>query len=81
MGEVDEVKLDVTAPWTNIALDLMSLILIKAMVNKRARCKVCPLIVFCLGSGATHTEILADYGAQAFICGYERFVARRGRPS
>ena len=38
MGEVDEVKLDVTTPWTNIALDLMAPILIKAMVNKRAQC-------------------------------------------
>ena len=54
---------------------------VKAMVNKRARMKVYPLILVCQATGAVHTQVAHDYSTSAFLLQWDHFVAIRGRPT
>ena len=52
----------------------------QAMVNKRAKTKVYPLLLVCQDTGAVHTQVVYDYSTSAFLIQWDDFVAKRGRP-
>ena len=67
-------------PWTYIALDLMGPMLVKSMVNSRAKMKVWPLAIVCQSTGAVHVQVMHNYGAEAFLLQFSHFTAVRGDP-
>ena len=42
--------------------------------------KVWPIIFVCQSTGAVHSEVMHDYGTQAFLLQWEKFTAVRGVP-
>ena len=68
-------------PFKAICLDFMGSVTVQAMVNKRARMKVYPLILVCQATGAVHTQVAHDYSTSAFLLQWDHFVAVRGRPT
>ena len=51
------------------------------MVNSRAKMKVWPLIIVCMSTGAVHTELCHNYGAEAFLLQWDYFTSIRGDPT
>ena len=70
-----------TKPFTAICLNLLGLVMVKAMVNKRSHMKVWPLLFVCQAMGAMHLEVVHDYGTEALLLQWDHFVALRGTPS
>ena len=68
-------------PFSNICLDLLGPIKVKAMVNKRATMKVWPIIFVCQATGATHYEVMHDYGTEAFLLQWSHFKSICGNPT
>ena len=81
MGNVPEDRLEMgSAPFTWVSLDLMGPVLVKSMVKSRASMKVWPLLLVCRSTGALHTQLMHNYGTEAFLLQWENFVAIRGTP-
>ena len=67
-------------PFTNVGLDLLGPITIKAMVNKRARMKVWVVIFVCLNTKAVSMELAPGYSTNDFMLAYSSYVSQRGEP-
>ena len=67
-------------PFTNVGLDLLGPITIKAMVNKRARMKVWVVIFICLNTKAVSMELAPGYSTNDFMLAYSSYVSQRGEP-
>ena len=65
-------------PWAAICLDLLSPVMVKAMVNKRSHMKAWPLLMVCQVTGTIHLEVMHDYTISTFLLQWRRFVALRG---
>ena len=68
-------------PFSNICLDLLGPIKVRAMTNKRATMKVWPIIFVCQATGATHYEVMHDYGTEAFLLQWRHYRSIRGNPA
>ena len=68
-------------PWPVIFLDLLSPTTVKAMVSKRSRMKVWPLLMVCQVTGTIHMDVMHDYSTTTFLLQWRRFVALRGVPA
>ena len=65
-------------PWTNVCIDLMAPVSVRAMVNSRASMKCWPVVVVCMQTGATHIMLAHNYGTEAFLLQWSGFTALRG---
>ena len=82
MGQLLEERVMIgSLPWTAVCLDLLGLVTVKAMVNKRSWMKVWPLLLMCQMSGAIHLEVMHDYSTVAFLLQWWRFIAVHGCPA
>ena len=79
-GLLEEQTLPGNKPFTMTCLDFMDSVTVKAMVNKRAKTEVYPLLLVCQDTGAVHTQVAYDYSTSAFLIQWDDFVAKRGRP-
>ena len=70
-----------TLPFTTNCLDFMDSVTVKAMLNKRAKTEVYPLLLVCQDTEAVHTQVAHDYSTSAFLIQWDHFVAKRGRPT
>ena len=68
-------------PFTNVGLDLVGPIIVKAMVNKRARMKVWVVIFLCLNTKAVSIELAPGYSTSDFLLAYSTYVSQRGDPA
>ena len=68
-------------PFTNIGIDLLGPIMVKAMVNKRARMKVWVVIFLCLNVKAVSMELAPGYSTSDFLLAFSSHVSQRGEPS
>ena len=68
-------------PFTNIGIDLLGPIMVKAMVNKRARMKVWVVIFVCLNVKAVSMELAPGYSTSDFLLAFSSHVSQRGEPS
>ena len=81
MGDLPEDRFAVgSKPFTWVSLDLMGPTLVKGMVNGRMSMKVWPLVIVCRSTGAVHTQLMHNYGTEAFLLQWDNFVAIRGVP-
>ena len=67
-------------PFTNVGLDLVGPITVKAMVNKRATMKVWVAIFVCLNTKAVSMELSPGYSTTDFLLAYSCHVSLRGIP-
>ena len=65
-------------PLTNVGLDLLGPITIKAMVNKRARMKVWVVIFIWLNTKAVSMELATGYSTNDFMLAYYLCKPERG---
>ena len=68
-----------TAPFTNVTLDFMHPIMVKAINNKRSKLKCFPLVIVCMNTGSLHTMVCTGYSTQDFLLQWESFCALRGQ--
>ena len=68
-------------PFTNIGLDLVGPITVKAMTNKRATLKVWVVLFLCLNTKALSMELAPGYSTHDFLIAYSAYVSCRGIPS
>ena len=81
MGDLPEDRFSLgSSPFTWMSLDLMGPTLVKGVVNSRATMKAWPLIIVCRSTGAVHTQLMHNYGTEAFLLQWSNFVALRGAP-
>ena len=82
MGTLPEERCELGAkPFAAICLDLLGPIVVKAMANKRANMKVWPILFVCQATGAMHMELMHNYGTEALLLQWDRFVSIRGTPT
>ena len=82
MGTLPEERCELGAkPFTAICLDLLGPIVVKVMANKRANMKVWPILFVCQATGAMHMEVMHNYGTDALLLQWDRFVSIRGTPT
>ena len=82
MGALPEERCQLGAkPFTAICLDLLGPVVVKAMTNKRASMKVWPILFVCQATGAMHMEVMHNYGTEALLLQWDRFVSIWGTPS
>ena len=67
-------------PFTNIGVDLLGPIIIKAMVNKRAKMKVWVVIFVCVNVKAVSMELAPGYSTNDFLLAYSSHASQRGEP-
>ena len=68
-------------PFSHIGLDLCGPMIVKAMVNKRAKMKVWVVIFLCLNTKAVSIELAPGYSTEDFFLAYECHVSVHGTPS
>ena len=68
-------------PFSNIGIDLLGPILVKAMVNKRAKMKVWVVLFVCLNVKAISMELAPGYATNDFLMAFSTHVSQRGLPS
>ena len=82
MGALPEERCQLGAKlFSAICLDLLGPIVVKAMNNKRANMKVWPILFVCQATGAMHMEVMRNYGTDALLLQWSRFVSIRGTPT
>ena len=82
MGALPEERCQLGAkPFSAICLDLLGPVVVKAMTNKRASMKVWPILFVCQATGAMHMEVMHNYGTDALLLQWTRFVSIRGTPT
>ena len=79
-GSMEEHTLPGGKSFTATCLEFMDSVTVKAMENRRAKAKVCPLLMVCLDTGAVHTLVVYNYGTSAFLDQWNHFKDKRGRP-
>ena len=81
MGNLPPERLHIgEKPWTAICLDLFGPYLVKPVAQSRCRTKVWPVVIGCLSTGATHVELMDNYGADTFLKAFADFASFRGYP-
>ena len=80
-GLPEERTLPGSKPFAATCLEFMDSVTVKAMVNKRAKTEVYPLILVCQDTGAVYTQVAYDLSTNAFLIQWDHFVAVRGRPT
>ena len=69
-----------SAPFSNIGVDLIGSIAVKAMTNKRSTLKVWVAIFVCLNTKAVSMELSPGYSTADFLLAYSSHVSVRGIP-
>ena len=64
-------------PFTSTGVDCFGPMLVKC---RRSTVKRWGCLFTCLSSRAVHVEVLSTMSAASFVCAFQRFAARRGRP-
>ena len=78
MANLPDTLQSPSPPFTNVGLDPLQPITIKAMVNKRARMKVWVVIFICLNTKAVSMDLAPGYSANDFISAYSSYVTQIG---
>ena len=81
MSDLPEERLTKTPPFTHCGIDVCGPFDVRSKMTTRKNVgtnKVWILIITCLYSRATHTEILPSMDTSSFINAYRRFVSIRG---
>ena len=68
-----------TSPWTNITLDFMAPVLVRAMTNKRAKLKTWPLVLVCMNTSALTCRLCPGYDTESFLVQLQTHIAVRGQ--
>ena len=68
-------------PFTNIGLDLLGPITVKAMTNKRSTMKTWVVLFLCLNTKAISMELAPGYSTNDFLIAYTTHISYRGTPS
>ena len=81
MASIPEILQLPASPFTNIGVDLLGPLKVKAMVNKQAQMKVWVVIFLCLNSKAVAMELAPGYSTEDFLVAYSAHVSQRGVPT
>ena len=82
LGDLQPERLGVgLPPWTYVAIDIASPIIVKGMVNKRSQIKCWPLLICCMLTGSIHISLMTGYGAEHFLMASCIFCELRGYPA
>lgn len=80
MGQVSDVRMKPTPPFYHTATDLFGPFTMKDAVERRTREKCFGVIYTCLTTRAVHLDIAENYGFEALLSTFRRFVSIRGYP-
>ena len=80
MAAMPSILQNPSSPFTNIGLDLIGPITVKAMVNKRTYMKVWVVIFVCLNTKAVSMELSPGYSTNDFLLAFSSHVSVRGIP-
>lgn len=82
MGNLPSVRLKPSYPFSNTGVDFSGPHMIKDRTTRGAKSLKAYVCIFvCLVTKAVHLELVSNLTSDAFIAGFRRFAARRGRPS
>ena len=73
-------SLQVCPPWTNVSLDFAGPILVKGVVNTRARRKCWIIVYVCQNTKAVCLLATSGYDTGSFLLQNKEFIARKGFP-
>ena len=80
MSLIKEESLTICPPWTYISLDFSGPILVKGIVNSRAKLKCWVIVYVCRSTKAVELLATCGYDTQSFLLKHEEFIARHGAP-
>ena len=80
MALYKDESIQVCRPWTNVSLDFAGPVLVKGDVNVRSRKKSWILVLVCRNTKAVCLLSTSGYSTSDFLCKWEEFVARVGKP-
>ena len=81
MAGLPEISQMPCPPFTNIGLDLLGPITVKAMTNKRASMKVWVVLFLCLNTKAISMELAPGYATNDFLIAFNTHISYRGIPT
>ena len=67
--------------WGEVEMDLFGPFVCRSDVNKRSSVKIWGLVIVDRNSGATHCDVLMNYGAEEVVKALRRFSSLRGWPA
>ena len=70
-----------SAPFSNVAIDILGPIVIRDFVKRRTTRKSWGLMVVCQATCAVAMEVLESYSKDSFMMAFRRFIARNGTPT
>ena len=81
ISSLKPASLKMCRPWTNVSLDFAGPVLVKGVVNSRAKKKCWILVYVCQNTKAVCLLATSGYDTSCFLMRHEEFVARKGNPS
>ncbi|XP_055927978.1 uncharacterized protein LOC129959180 [Argiope bruennichi] len=82
MGDLRRDQIIPSRPFYKVGIDLEGpIIAIPNLKRSRVTIKSYIAIFICFSTKATHLEIISDLTTETFLACFERFIARRSRPS
>ena len=82
MGNLPEPRVTANPPFFHTGLDYAGPFLIKDRKGRGCKIQKCYLCIFvCLAVKAVHLELVTDLSTSLFLETFQRFIARRGKPS
>ena len=79
MGQLPEVRVRPSKPFTNTGVDYSGPFYIKQGSKRSKTLNKCYVALFvCLSTKAIHLELVTELSTDAYIASLRRFVARRG---
>ena len=78
MATLPKARFDSTYPFNSVGIDYFGPILTK--VARKTEKRYC-LLVTCLTTRAVHLELSTSLSTDSFLMAFQRFIARRGRPT
>ena len=80
ISSLKPASLKMCRPWTNVSLDFAGPVLVKGVVNSRAKKKCWILVYVCQNTKAVCLLATSGYDTSCFLMRHEEFVARKGNP-
>ena len=82
MGNLPEPRVTPKPPFLHTGVDYAGPFLIKDRKGRGCKTQKCYLCLFvCLTTKAVHLELVTELSTPAFLETFQRFIARRGKPS
>ena len=80
MAQIKPQNVEICKPWTFVSLDFAGPVVVKGIVNARARLKCWILVYVCRNTKAVCLLATSSYDTSSFLLRHEEFVARNGAP-